>query len=58
MRQGRKVSMFSGGLPPFAAHAWKYALSHAEGLSWFFKSVCRIVNIMAANMPLQTAPLP
>jgi hypothetical protein len=50
--------MFSGGLPPFAAHAWKYALSHAEGLSWFIKSVCRIVNIMAANMPLQTAPLP
>jgi hypothetical protein len=58
MRQGRKVSMFSGGLPPACAQASKYALSHARGLNRFISSVCMIVNSMAANMPLQTAPLP
>jgi hypothetical protein len=50
--------MVSGDLPPASAQACRYAVSHASGLSWFISSVSMIVNIMAASMPLQTAPLP
>ena len=56
--QGKKDAGLSGGLPPLAAHASKYQLSHFRGLIFQRASVAKIENICTAKRPAHSAPLP
>ena len=56
--QGKKDAGLFGTLPPLAAQALKYQLSHFRGLIFQRASVAKIENSIIARRPDHSAPLP